>query len=294
MQAMLTPQNDRAIKTALATPGTGIDEKRLRQISEDDQTWGDMVALFQHAATLWHRDGILRAFAEIDRKFEVICHLLTLPQGARLATNHRHILECLNQAEADQQPGASCSVELDAPGRTAFTSDRAKLRLDNDGAAVKIVTVHKSKGLEYGIVYCPFLGYPKTLQKPNEKWPVFRSSSSGQATLVLLPDGDLKNEALEEIKSELFQESLRLLYVALTRAKHQVVIYADVNGKSFTNSALAHMLLSDETSQKMSDQTSENSSTSQKPLSTTQIKEIKKAKASTCALTLQSLASRQP
>jgi len=115
--------------------------------------------------------------------------------------------------------------------------EESELRLESDESAVQIVTVHRSKGLEYPVVYCPYLCFAGSAgadtpygiwHDPEDQW---------QGRIVLFPDKNQRQAALVED----FAESLRLLYVALTRARHCcMLLWAPVSG--YENSALAYLL----------------------------------------------------
>jgi exodeoxyribonuclease V beta subunit len=91
-----------------------------------------------------------------------------------------------------------------------------QLRLESDALAVRIVTIHKSKGLEYPVVFCPFAWESATLR--NDRKILFHDPAArGRLTLDLGSDQRPLHTRLAQ--HELLAENLRLLYVALTRAK---------------------------------------------------------------------------
>ena len=97
------------------------------------------------------------------------------------------------------------------------TDDAAQLRLESDRNLVQIVTIHKSKGLEYPVVFCPFLwdghagGSPSTLEGREYH------DAAGLPVLDYSDDGD-EAAIKAQIGLERAAENLRLVYVALTRA----------------------------------------------------------------------------
>ena len=99
-------------------------------------------------------------------------------------------------------------------------NENAVLRLESDEALVKIVTIHASKGLQYPFVFCPFSW--DTAEKKNEAWHILHRENGSE----LLADSQLDEADCEQLDDEDLGERLRLLYVALTRAEEQLVIYA--------------------------------------------------------------------
>ncbi|EDK13565.1 exodeoxyribonuclease V beta chain [Haemophilus influenzae 22.4-21] len=91
----------------------------------------------------------------------------------------------------------------------------AQIRLESERQLAKIVSIHKSKGLEYDLVWLPFLAVPS--KDPSKKDINIYYSKERDETLW-----DIENRNLNALCEETFAEELRLLYVALTRAKYQM------------------------------------------------------------------------
>ena len=92
-----------------------------------------------------------------------------------------------------------------------------QLRLESDANAVRIVTIHKSKGLEYPVVFCPF-NWDGSRIGEKEEFLFHDAKDDWKLNLVLNPE-DNPNRMLAE--KEILAENLRLLYVSLTRAKNR-------------------------------------------------------------------------
>ena len=93
-----------------------------------------------------------------------------------------------------------------------------QLRLESDANAVRVVTIHKSKGLEYPIVFCPFTWAGSTIKK-NREFTFHDVEDGGRLKLVIDPSEDPRRRMLAE--KEILAENLRLLYVSLTRARNR-------------------------------------------------------------------------
>ena len=171
--------------------------------------------------------------------------VLSQEDGERLLTDIRHVGQALHQASVDQGLGLVALLgwlrRQMNEDRTEVADDRTR-RLDNDAAAVQLVTIHGSKGLEYPVVYVPTL-WDRFPQKPAV--PLFHSredAAPGRRCIDVGGDGPEWAAHLRWAREEDDGESLRLLYVALTRAKSQVVAWWAPAPSNTPASALQRML----------------------------------------------------
>lgn len=159
--------------------------------------------------------------------------LLAVEGGERVLTDSAHTAELLHAQAVAGHLGASALrawlaarlEEARSPGG-ASPEERAR-RIDSDAEAVQVLTVHRAKGLEFGVVACPYLWDPGGSFGSDPVW--FHTDDDGPRHLdVGGPSGDRKVQraySAERAKQEARGEDLRSLYVALTRARHQVVLW---------------------------------------------------------------------
>ncbi|MFH1176329.1 MAG: 3'-5' exonuclease [Acidobacteriota bacterium] len=132
-------------------------------------------------------------------------------------TNLLHLAELLHVASIQEHLGVSGLLRWFDRARAgaAVDSEAAQLRLESDERAVKLITIHKSKGLEFNAVYCPFLW-----ENSRADEDLVRCHDPDDGDRLKL---DLGSEDLARCKKlaaqEALAESLRLCYVALTRAR---------------------------------------------------------------------------
>jgi exodeoxyribonuclease V beta subunit len=132
-------------------------------------------------------------------------------------------------------------VRHDPRAREEIAAEARQIRLETDEHAVQLVTLHKSKGLEYPIVICPHLWDGTTLRQSERELLRYHDSDSGHQLKLDLRDPADKQVELRQAEREALAEQLRLVYVALTRAKHRVsVVLGAFN--SYQRSALAYLL----------------------------------------------------
>ncbi len=221
LSAAHDPWNQRRLKTALASSLLGWDATGLVRLEEDEHLWEEIIDRFTTYQRLWREQGFATMLRELLQREKVKERLAGERDSERRLTNLRHLMELLQGAVHDEGLGpAELFAWLSKRRRQAGRmGDDEQLRLDSDRHLVKIVTVHKSKGLEYPVVFCPFLWEGSPVVRGNSKSPVSFHDREGKLVM------DLGSELLESHKqqqqTEALAEDLRLLYVALTRAQHR-------------------------------------------------------------------------
>ncbi len=215
LRACARPESDRALRAALATPTLDTPYSDLERLQSDERHWEKHVAQFVEYRDVWRRRGVLPMLHQLMHEFDLPARLLARADGERTLTNVLHLAELLQQASAHLDGEASLLRHLAAErvaGRTDGT-DTHVVRLESDANRVQIVTIHKSKGLEYPIVYVPFACSFRLASEP------YRFHQGGRYCIELQKD---QGEAKALAERERQQEDIRLLYVALTRARHAV------------------------------------------------------------------------
>ncbi|MGZ5001209.1 MAG: 3'-5' exonuclease, partial [Methylomonas sp.] len=198
---------------------------------------------FQDYHQIWQQQGLLTMMQRLLQQEGVEAHLGAQPQAERVLTNLHHIVERLQQACIDEHLAVNKTLDwLRRAIQQAEhnSADDQQLRLESDEDAIKIVTLHGSKGLEYPVVFCPCL-WQRSDRLKNEQ-NLIQCHESGE----MIADLGSEDFAMRREKAvyEELAEDLRLLYVAVTRAKYRCYIaWADVRTKDKANdSALAYLL----------------------------------------------------
>jgi exodeoxyribonuclease V beta subunit len=238
LQAILEPARDRLVRAALATELFGCDAAEIEMISNDETRLMKRIIQFTEYRDLWLRRGFGVMYRRVLSTERVAIRMLSRPDGERRLTNFLHLGESLHQAsEANPSPELLLRF-LEAQRRDGSSDDAAQLRLESDQNLVQIVTIHKSKGLEYPVVFCPFLWDGRTSFGGRE--PEGAEYHDDEGLPVIDFRGELMDKAeLDAIKQkrklEQSAEMLRLIYVALTRAMHRCYLVAGCySAKSFS------------------------------------------------------------
>ena len=233
LQAIASPRETRLARAALATGLVGRRLEELQRLAVDEEAFDAACTSLRNLQQVWQTRGVLAMVREALHLFDVPARWLaaTDGMGERRLTNALQLGELL-QAASQQVEGEMALVhwlslqvangEADTPMGGA--DDPQLLRLESDAELVRIVTIHKSKGLEYPVVVLPFATHHRPVNARNTKFVRTRVIEEGATVrrLELAPD----SKALEAAEFERQQEDLRLLYVALTRARHAVWVGA--------------------------------------------------------------------
>ncbi|MBF0256727.1 MAG: exodeoxyribonuclease V subunit beta, partial [Gammaproteobacteria bacterium] len=215
LQAIQQPSNPGLLRAALLTRLMGYSLSELDQLLADDLAIEALQQRFVGYRLQWQRQGFIAALQHWLEQERVAARLLAQADGERLITNLLHLAELLQQA-AGQNPGIDNLLHWFARQRQeASEAEELELRLESDEALVKIVTIHSSKGLEYPLVFLPFVWS----LKPKTKVDLLLYHDANDRLCLDLGSADLALHQ-QQAEAERLSESLRLLYVAVTRAKH--------------------------------------------------------------------------
>jgi len=222
LQALLHPADDGRLRTALATVLLGLDAAQLAALRDAGTPW----QRHQHAALAWRarwqQDGVLALITDLCAQHAP--RLLGLVDGERRLTNYLQLAELLQEASGHTLGPQGLSDWLQQRIAEADVDDEAQLlRLESDAGRVQIVTLHKSKGLEYPLVFLPFIGIGGGRSERGRHCTVHEH---GQRVLhwKLGKDEPRWQAAVQAKAQEDAEEDARLLYVGLTRAEHALWI----------------------------------------------------------------------
>ncbi|WP_054286532.1 exodeoxyribonuclease V subunit beta [Gulbenkiania mobilis] len=236
LRAWAEPASESRLRAALATELGGFDARQLTTLVNDDTAWEERLSANHADHARWQARGFMAAWRAYFAREQLAARLLPLPDGERRLTNLAHLAELI-QNESEHRPGIAPLLAW-FEGRVADPpqGEDAVLRLESDAALVQIVTVHASKGLEYPLVFCPFLWDGRLERRDTAFW---RYREADTAWLTPAPLADERVQLLS--RSEILAEKLRLLYVALTRARfRQYIAWGHVQGME--TAALAWLL----------------------------------------------------
>ncbi len=218
LQACLSV-TERPILNAIATALFGLNAAEIHQIHHDEIQWQRWAEKFAEYQQIWQRQGVLPMLHHLLLAENITEKLLSRPDGERKLTDLLHLAEILQQAAALNESEAALLRWFEKQIQDESRQE-AQIRLESERQLVKIVTIYKSKGLEYDLVWLPFLGNEaKDPTKSGKQKKLFNLYYDSDEEKTLW---DMQDQHLDELTQEVFAEELRLLYVALTRAKYQM------------------------------------------------------------------------
>ncbi len=244
LSAIAEPGNERRLKSALVTRILGVSAQELDSADNTDKGLETWMTKFREYFKIWNNQGFIRMYRFFMAQEGVKKRILSLYDGERRLTNLLHISEILHKESEEKKAGMTGLIKWLSEQRDPSTPrlEEHQLRLESDELAVKIITIHKSKGLEFPVVFCPFC-WESSLIKENGKKAkevVFHDINSNRSLTF-----DIGSEEIEKhialAQNELLAENLRLFYVALTRAKELCYLVWGRINKAET-SAMAYLL----------------------------------------------------
>ena len=239
MVGVSDPFNAGRFRAALTTRIMGVPFEKL-DLERMDREWQDpLQKRFAAYHQTWLTDGFMRMFNQLIAREQVRARLLGMRDGERRLTNLLHLAELLHESATHENLGMPALIKWFSIQRDPQSGmlETHQLRLESDAFTVKIITIHKSKGLEFPVVFCPF-AWGSSLIKGTDF--IFHDKDSEQHLTL-----DIGSPGIEDNRTqaqyELLAENLRLLYVALTRARERcILVWGHIN--TVETSALAYLL----------------------------------------------------
>ena len=220
LSAVLAPHRERSVRAAALTRLVGLTPADL--LEEVDASGNQLVAALRELRSSWLAEGFTSAWQGLlDHGLGTVSPRVLLAgdqDGERSLTDLIHLGELLIQAECERELGpdallAWLQAHIADPSRA---SDEQLQRLDRDDVAVRILTVHASKGLQFPVVFAPFLWCspkpdPDQLYHQVHRPHWWLGSSRPKSVQTAQQRGALA-------------ETMRLTYVATTRAEHRLYL----------------------------------------------------------------------
>jgi exodeoxyribonuclease V beta subunit len=241
LEALEQPSNQARARAAALTPFVGWDVARLDSAADDDVD--ELQARIHRWAALLATAGVAALYEAVAGEAGLVAAQLEQEGGERRLTDLGHVAELLH-AEALASGAGVRALTADlrehiARAGTDVAIDERSRRLDSDAQALQIQTIHRSKGLEWPIVYLPFLW---GAMNDDDPMPTYHLDGGGRAVYVGGKAGDAYDDAHAAALEERRGEDLRQAYVALTRARHQVVAWW-ATAQATRHSPLARLVL---------------------------------------------------
>jgi len=218
LRAVDAPQDVRLARAAWASAILGLSLETLAELARDEEAFDARAEQLRQLRIVWQTQGVLAMLRQSLHQLGLAAQWLSQPQGERTLTNFLHLAELLQAASAQVDGERSLIRWLVWQTQQEHAqADEQVVRLESDADLVKVVTIHKSKGMEYPVVCLP---YASSFREKDAARTLFvhGADALGQRTVLL----HYSKDQLAQAQHERLREDLRLLYVALTRAQHSV------------------------------------------------------------------------
>ncbi|MGW8186833.1 MAG: exodeoxyribonuclease V subunit beta, partial [Desulfobacterales bacterium] len=240
LTGVLEHHREERFRAALVTDMMGVTAVEIDRAAVNEPELEKRRARFREYAEEWDRFGFMRMMRWLMAREGVRTRLLAYPDGDRRLTNLLHLAEILHRQTVQEEPGMASLLKWLADKLDPATPrlEEHQLRLESDARAVRIVTTHKSKGLEYPLVFCPF-GWEGSLIT-HDRDTICHEQGPPRRRVLDLGSGQVEWRR-RLAQQEMLAENLRLFYVALTRAKKRCyLVWGNIN--TAETSAPAYLL----------------------------------------------------
>jgi len=242
LHAILHPKDSGLARAALASGLLAYPLDEIYQRTQDADTWLVWLGYMQSLHDTWEQRDFMPMFQSMLRQLELGERMASLPSGERWLSNLLHLGELLQQAAQSLSGMEVLFTWFAHQCDDGHGSEEAQLRLENDGDLVQISTIHAAKGLEYPIVFVPYIWDCKPRQKASNKLLAYYDEEAAQHCRTLLGE----KAQLDAGERERLAEDMRLLYVALTRSSQKLYLTWGEIGTAAKQSALLHLLATPE------------------------------------------------
>lgn len=228
LAACENPRDPSKISSALGCRLLDFTTTQLAQIHNDEALWERYVEGFLSYQERWHKQGLLAMLQQLLHDFSIPAKLFQQrDNGERQLADLLHIAELLQQhSQVVESPievvnylAEHISAHQGIDGSARTQTDEQQMRLESDQALVKIITIHKSKGLQYPLVFLPFACYGKA-ERFRVNVPASYHDDDDQLQWVWSQDDD----NIKRVLAEQNAEELRKIYVAITRAQYATFV----------------------------------------------------------------------
>lgn len=226
LEALERPSSSPRARAVALTVFLGWPADRIAGATDED--WETVHRRMHAWAHVLRERGVASLVETITTQERLPERMLAVTDGERALTDLRHVGQLLHRASTDEHLGIAALTawlrKRIAEAARDADEERSR-RLESDAAAVQVLTIHRSKGLEFPIVFYPDLWEPSWISREAE--PVFFHDPDNQdrRTIDVGLDGGSYAAHRRQHERETRGEDLRLAYVALTRAQHQAVVW---------------------------------------------------------------------
>lgn len=261
LEACILPKDRNLARQAMAAPLLGLGTRDIHSIQTNQHLWSNWIELLLDVQHQWQQKGFMPAFMHLLKRLDQFTSQLDSGEKGvsgtwlernsnpdRALTNLMHLAELLQQASREHT-GMEALLAWMSQQKIAGENEEHLLRLESDENLVKMTTLHVSKGLQFPVVFAPYLWHcklsdfsPPRQPKPPLTW---HEPEGEYFQYRYLPQSEKNHPAYPVSEHERLAEDVRLAYVALTRAESYCHVFFGPAGNKDGNAgqtALAWLL----------------------------------------------------
>jgi exodeoxyribonuclease V beta subunit len=187
----------------------------------------DVVLEIQDILAAWriilNQKGVAALASAVTSHVDVMQRFARGPEGERRLTDFAHVMDLLHEASGGQPITASQALEYFESFTTVSSqSDVVARRVESDSDAVTVMTVHRAKGLEFPVVVIADLWKYRPYSQ-SDGVPMFYRNGERVIDIGWI-DGEVSAQSVQAVNTHSAEERRRLLYVAMTRARHHLSV----------------------------------------------------------------------
>lgn len=226
LEAIETPSKTERVRGVLVSSFINFQIENLGEKSDGEKELERLSLTLSECHKIWNEHTFLEMIEHFNRTFNIRNTLLKGLEGERKLTNYIHLIETLHTLCTKKSLSMNSAISwlsrhiYDKDNRDK-EGDIYQLKLETDSKTVTIMTAHKSKGLEFNIVICPYLSFDSR----EIKSPYFKQGSAGKHFYFIDEVTGKNIDLVANTLLEAFSERMRLLYVVLTRGKYATFIH---------------------------------------------------------------------
>ncbi|PIE72181.1 MAG: exodeoxyribonuclease V subunit beta [Deltaproteobacteria bacterium] len=222
LDAITRPTDLGALKSAMTISWFNMTGNELLALWEDNERLEQWRSNFTLYHRRWLEQGFFSMLSHLLRRQRVLHNIASLDRAERRIANISQLMELVQEKESSGHYGmAELYAWLQRQHLLQAESSGSEMLLESDENAVRIVTMHSAKGLEYPVVFCPYLWYGSRGIENEDKQILVNEEGRNIVDLGSSRFAERKRQA----KREQAAEDMRLLYVALTRAKVRCYVF---------------------------------------------------------------------
>lgn len=249
LKAVVHCRDRSVLRAAVSSHLLALNYEQMSALLNEQDTWQEWLAQMKAFNAQWTQRGFMAMFSALLQGLDIGGKLASQQDPERRLTNLLHLGELLQQSSRTHA-GLESLLTWYQEQLEQSEDEESEMRLESDEALVKIVTIHASKGLEYPIVFVPFLWACKPKGKNLfDKYGFTFHDADEQPCLAL--NSAVMDAHLLSAEKERLAEDVRLAYVALTRARAKLYLVwgAAASTAHGASSALAWLLHADQSSE---------------------------------------------